>query len=189
MALKATIYKCRLQITDLDRDYYQAHSLTLARHPSETDERMMVRLLAFARHASEALVFTRGLSTAGEPDLWQHGPAGDIELWIDLGQPDEKRIRKACSQARQVWIYCYSGHSAERWWKRVRGRLDSLHNLSVVNLPPAVSQALAGLAQRNMQLQCTIQDGQLWLGDAVSMVEVNPEIWQQALQKLGSEHN
>lgn len=179
MALKATIFKSRLQLTDLDRHYYQAHVLTLARHPSETDERMMVRLLAFARHASATLAFSRGLSTVDEPDLWQHGPAGDIELWIDLGQPDEKRIRKACSQARQVCVYCYSGHSAELWWERLHNRLGNLYNLSVINLPPPASQALAALAQRSMQLQCTIQDGQLWLGDADSIVEVNPEIWLQ----------
>jgi uncharacterized protein YaeQ len=181
MALKATIFKTELQITDLDRDYYQAHTLTLARHPSETDERMMVRLLAFARHASGTLAFTRGLSTAEEPDVWQHNPAGDLELWIELGQPDEKRIRKACSLARQVCIYCYSGHSAALWWERLAGRLDKLHNLTVINLPPPAGQALASLAQRSMQLQCTIQDGQLWLGDADRMVEINPEIWQQAL--------
>jgi uncharacterized protein YaeQ len=179
MALKATIFKSRLQLTDLDRHYYQAHVLTLARHPSETDERMMVRLLAFARHASATLAFSRGLSTVDEPDLWQHGPAGDIELWIDLGQPDEKRIRKACSQARQVCVYCYSGHSAALWWERLHNRLGNLYNLSVINLPPPASQALAALAQRSMQLQCTIQDGQLWLGDTDSIVEVNPEIWLQ----------
>ena len=177
MALKATIFKARLQITDLDRDYYQAHVTTLARHPSETDERMMVRLLAFTRHASETLAFARGLSTVEEPDLWQHSPAGDIELWIDVGQPDEKRIRKACSQARQVCIYCYSGHSATLWRERLGNRLDNLRNLTVINLAPPAGQALAGLAQRNMQLQCTIQDGQLWLGDADSIVEITPEIW------------
>jgi len=179
MALKATIFRSRLQITDLDRHYYQAHTLTLARHPSETDERMMVRLLAFARHASDTLGFSRGLSTVEEPDLWQHGPAGDIELWIDLGQPDERRIRKACSQARQVCVYCYSGHSAVLWWERLHSRLGRLHNLTVINLPPPASTTLAGLAQRSMQLQCTIQDGQLWLGDERRSVEVNPEIWRQ----------
>lgn len=180
MALKATIFKARLQITDIDRDYYQAHTITLARHPSETDERMMVRLLAFARQASETLAFTRGLSTTEEPDLWQHGPAGDIELWIDLGQPDEKRIRKACGQARQVCIYCYSGHGATLWWARLGGRVDKLRNLTVVNLSPQACHELSGLARRNMQLQCTIQDGLVWLGDAKRSVEVNPEIWQQA---------
>jgi uncharacterized protein YaeQ len=179
MALKATIFKSELQITDLDHDYYQAHALTLARHPSETDERMMVRLLAFAQHASETLAFTRGLSTVDEPDLWQLGPAGDIELWIDLGQPDERRIRKACSKARQVCIYCYSGHSATLWWAQLGDRLGKLHNLTVINLPPPASEALAGLVQRSMQLQCTIQDGQLWLGDADRIVEVTPEIWLQ----------
>ena len=161
MALKATIFKSELQITDLDHDYYQAHALTLARHPSETDERMMVRLLAFAQHASETLAFTRGLSTVDEPDLWQLGPAGNIELWIDLGQPDERRIRKACSKARQVCIYCYSGHSAALWWERLAGRLGNLRNLGVINIPPATSQAIpaSGMASSSGSIAISTSQG------------------------------
>ena len=89
MAIKATIFKADCQIVDMDRHYYQDHSLTLARHPSETDERMMLRLLAFAYHASDTLAFTRGLSSSDEPDLWQKDLTGTIERWIELGQPDE----------------------------------------------------------------------------------------------------
>ena len=126
MATKATIYKASLQIVDLDRDYYHEHSITLARHPSETDERMMVRLLAFVQHASEDLTFTRGLSTSDEPDLWQKDLTGAIELWIELGQPDEKRIRKACGRAQKVWIYSYSGRSAEIWWEQIGSALGKL---------------------------------------------------------------
>ena len=118
MATKSTVFKADLQITDLDRGYYQGHSLTLARHPSETDERLMVRLLVFARHAHERLGFSRGLSTPDEPALWQKSLSGEIETWIELGQPDEKRIRKASGQAQQVYIYTYSGNSADLWWEQ-----------------------------------------------------------------------
>jgi len=173
MATKATIFKVDLQIADMDRNYYQTHALTIARHPSETDERMMVRVLAFARHAHESLAFSKGLSTEDEPDLWQKDLTGDIELWIDLGQPEEKRIRKACGRARQVIIYTYSGHSAELWWQKQRDALRRLNNLTVIDVPAAIVQALAGLAQRSMQLQCTIQDGQIWLADDNTSVQVD----------------
>jgi uncharacterized protein YaeQ len=95
MALKATVVKAELQVSDMDRHYYASHNLTLAQHPSETDERLMVRLLAFALNADERLEFGKGLSSDDEPDLWRRDYTGDIELWIDLGQPDESRIRKA----------------------------------------------------------------------------------------------
>jgi uncharacterized protein YaeQ len=173
MALKATIFKAELNISDMDRGYYQTHSLTIARHPSETDERMMVRILAFALHAHPALTFTRGLSSDDEPDLWQKSLSDEIELWIDLGQPDEKRIRKACGRAREVFIYTYSGSSAEIWWEQNRDRLRRFDNLSVIDLPLETSQALAGLAQRTLQLQGTIQDGQAWLSDDNVMVQID----------------
>ncbi|MDD5176044.1 MAG: YaeQ family protein [Sterolibacterium sp.] len=172
MALKATIFKTDLQIADMDRNYYQTHPLTIARHPSETDERMMVRMLAFALHAHEALTFGKGLSDDTEPDLWQKDLTGTIQLWIDVGLPDEKRIRKACGRAAQVVVVSYGGRGAELWWGQVSALLERFGNLTVINLPSEASQALAGLAQRNMQLQCLIQEGQIWLGDAEVRVEV-----------------
>ncbi len=173
MATKATIFKVDLQIADMDRNYYQTHALTIARHPSETDERMMVRVLAFARHAHAALTFSKGLSTDDEPDLWQKDLTGAIELWIDLGQPEEKRIRRACGRAQQIFIYTYSGHSAELWWQKQRVALQRLNNLTVIDVPAATVQALAGLAQRSMQLQCTLQDGQMWVADDTRSVQVD----------------
>ena len=162
MAIKSTIYKAELQIADMDRHYYETHALTLARHPSETDERMMMRVLAFLRHASASLVFGRGISTDDEPDLWQKDLTGAIELWIEVGQPDEKRILKACGRAAQVIIYTYASNSSI-WWNQVGSRIDRARNLTVINIPAATRQALAKLAQRNMQLQCTVQDGQVWM--------------------------
>jgi len=180
VATKATIFKADLQIIDMDRHYYQDHALTLARHPSETDERMMLRLLAFARHASDTLSFTRGLCSNDEPDLWQKDLTGVIEHWIELGQPDEKRIRKACGRAQQVSIYCYSGHSARIWWQQTGAGLANIKNLAVLNIAPENSKALAQLAQRSMQLQATIQDGQTWIADNEASMEVPVETWQAA---------
>jgi len=166
MALKATIFKAALQIADMDRNYYHDHALTIARHPSETDERMMVRVLAFALHAHDALAFGNGLSAEDEPDLWQKDLTGAIRIWIDVGLPHEKRVRKACSRAAQVFIYSYGGRTAETWWDKVAARLGRASNLTVRNLPAAGSQALARLAARHMWLQCTIQDAQIWVADA-----------------------
>ena len=172
MALKATIFKVELNIADMDRNYYHDHALTLAQHPSETDERMMVRLAAFALHADEALVFGKGLSTEGEPDLWQKDLTGNIDLWIEVGLPDEKEIRKACGRAKHVVIYSYGGRSADLWWTQNRDKLERAKQLTVINLPSATTQALAKLAQRTMQLQCMIQDGEVWLADKLNRVKV-----------------
>jgi len=165
MALKATIFKADLQISDLDRNYYHDHSLTIARHPSETDERLMVCLLAFALHAHETLVFANGMDTDDEPALWRKDLTGAIELWIEVGQPDEKRIRRACGRAGQVVIYSYGGHGSDVWRDQLNCGLDRVRNLTVAALPWSATKALAALAQRSMRLQITIQDGQVWVGD------------------------
>ncbi len=176
MALKATIFKASVQISDTDRNYYQSHALTLARHPSETDERMMVRLLAFALNAHEALAFGKGLSTDDEPDLWQKDLTGAIKLWIDVGQPDEKRLRKACGRATQVVVYSYGGSGAQLWRESVRDTVARCRNLAVHALPLAASQAMAKLAARAMQLTYTIQDGEVWVASEQDTVHVAPEL-------------
>jgi uncharacterized protein YaeQ len=178
MALKATIFKAELNIADMDRDYYGDHSLTIARHPSETDERMMVRLLAFARHAHERLQFTKGLSADDEPDVWQKSLSDEIEVWIDVGQPDEKRIRKACNRSQRTLLYVYGGRGADLWWQQNAPKLERFDNLTVFNLPKNETDELAQLAQRNMRLQCTLQDNQAWLNDGERTVQINPIIWQ-----------
>jgi uncharacterized protein YaeQ len=172
MALKATIFKVELIIADMERNYYHDHTLTIARHPSETDERMMVRLLAFALHADEALTFGKGLSSEDEPDLWQKDLTGAIELWIDVGLPDQRAVRKACGRAKQVCVYSYGGRTADLWWQQCSDKLQRLENLAVINLLPESTHALARLARRNMRLDCTIQDGQIWLGDTDERVSV-----------------
>jgi len=171
MALKATIYKADLQIADLDRNYYADHALTLARHPSETDERLMVRVLMYALHAQEGIAFTRGLSEADEPEIWVKDLTGQIRLWIDIGQPDEARLRKASGRAEQVIAVCYSSNCA-LWWKSLETRLARLKNLRVLQLPVATSQALAALATRTMRLQCLVQDGEVWMSTDTTRVRV-----------------
>lgn len=176
MALKATIYKAELDVSDIDRHYYRLHALTMARHPSETDERMMVRLLVFALNAGEGegLSFGRGLSAEDEADVWRMDATGAIELWIDVGLPDEKPIRKACGRAARVIVYCYGGRAAEVWWGQCGAALERFANLSVINLPAESTQALAALARRNMRLQCSIQDGQVWLSAEDATVQIEP---------------
>jgi len=180
VAIKSTICKAQLQVTDLDRHYYQGHELTIARHPSETDERMMLRLLAFARHADEALSFTKGISTDDEPDLWRKDLTGAIEEWIELGQPDEKRIRQASGKSQQVVIYCYSGHSAELWWEQLRGKVESINNLSVYSVEPESCKQLGQLAARSMLLHSTIQDGDIWFGNESENLPIHFSAWKES---------
>jgi uncharacterized protein YaeQ len=175
MSPKSTVYKVELQVSDLDRHYYQEHNLTLALHPSETEERLMVRLLAFAMNADERLLFGRGLSTDDEPDVWQRGDTGEIDLWIETGQPDEAGVRRACGRARQVIIYTYSGRSAQVWWDKVGSELNR-KNLTVVDLPAASVQDLAGLCERTMRLQCMIEDHHVQLMNSSGSVSIDPVI-------------
>jgi uncharacterized protein YaeQ len=179
MALKATIYKADLQIADMDRNYYQEHALTIARHPSETDERVMIRVLAFALHADPALAFTKDLFDVDEPALWQKDLTGAIQTWIEVGQPDDKRLMKACGRSARVVVYCYSATS-HIWYKQLASRVDRARNLEIVNIPAEASAQLAKMAKRSMQLQCTIQDGQVWLTDGLDTVLVERETFKAA---------
>lgn len=172
MASNATIYKAVLQIADLDRQYFQDHTLTLARHPSETEERLMVRVLAFALHAGEALSFGRGIGTEDEPALWQRDNTGSIDLWIEIGQPDEKTLRQACGRSKQVIVYAYGARSAEVWWANQSPALDRLKNLSVTLLPMESIRALTEMTRPAMQLQWTIQDGHIWIADGAQTLHI-----------------
>ncbi|UWX04197.1 YaeQ family protein [Pseudoxanthomonas sp. NC8] len=166
MALKATVVRAELQISDMDRHYYATHSLTLAQHPSETDERLMVRLFAFALFADERLEFGRGLSTDEDPDLWQRDYTGEVDRWIELGQPDESRIRKACGRAREVVVVNYGGRAAELWWEKNAQALARHDNLLVLDLPAAQVEALVARYARGMRFTVMIQDGETSLLDA-----------------------
>ncbi len=178
MALKSTVYKAQLAIADMDRAVYADHALTLARHPSENDERLMVRLLAFALHVPAddrrgRLEMARGLSDTDEPDLWQHDLDGTLVHWIEVGQPDERRLLKACGRAERVTVLAYSA-SVPLWWAPLADRVARCANLAVWQLPSEQSKALAALAQRSMQLQVTVQDALVWVGDGARSVELAP---------------
>jgi uncharacterized protein YaeQ len=179
MALKATIFKASLQVSDMDRNYYGEHALTLARHPSETDERMMVRVLAFALNAHEHLAFGRGLAATDEPDLWQKDLTGAIVHWIDVGQPEERRLIRASGRAERVSVYAY-GNKAETWWGASAERLARAGNLAAWRVPLSASAALSKLAARSMQLHCAIQDQQLLFGDAAHSLEISVVALQSA---------
>lgn len=184
MALKATIYKAQLQIADMDRALYADHALTLALHPSETEERLLVRLLAFALRVPHdtdrgALQFAKGLSDADEPDLWQHDLTGQLVQWIEVGQPDERRLAKACGRAESVTLYTY-GPAVPIWWGGIENKLTRLSNLTVWQIPAEQAQALAQRAQRSMQWQVTVQDGSVWVSDGQQSVELSPQALKTA---------
>ncbi len=171
--MSTTVCRAELNVADMDRHHYADHALTIARHPSETDERMMVRTLAFALHSHERLAFGRGIGTADEPDVWLHDLTGRVELWIDVGQPDEKRVRKACSLCEHVVVYTYGGRTSDVWWARTGPELTRFENLEVIALSAATTEALTEMAGRSMSLQLTIQDGEAWFasGDERIVVE------------------
>jgi len=186
MAIKSTIFKASLQIADIDNNYYADHAFTLARHPSETDERMMVRLVAIALQAYKlntvcngdaTLSFGAGLSDPDEPDAWLRDFTGRTRLWLEVGQPEDKPLIKACGKADEVVLYCFN-HAAEVWWKGMENKLSRPQNLSVFRIPTAASQALIPLAQRSMQLQATVQEGALILSDNSATVEIEPLRWK-----------
>lgn len=174
MALKSTIFKLDLNIADLDRQYYADFPLTLARHPSETDERMMLRVLAFALNASESLEFGRGISTDDEPDLWHKDLTGSIETWIELGTPDPDRLRKACSRARGVVLYAYGDRAVPVWWQKHGEGLERFKHLEVWQIADADARALAAMARSGLALQCTLSGGEAWLTGAAESLTVRP---------------
>ncbi|MCO5124267.1 MAG: YaeQ family protein [Rhizobacter sp.] len=179
MALKATIYKAQLQLADMDRGVYGEHGLTIARHPSETDERMMIRVLAYALNAPAdthhgALELAKSLWDTDEPDLWQKDLTGQIVHWIDVGLPDERRILRAAPRAERVSVYAFAS-SVPVWWSALASRITRVRNVAVWRIDAEQSQALAALTQRSMQLQVSVQDGTVYLSDTTGAVEITPE--------------
>lgn len=174
MALKSTIFRASLNVSDLDRGYYAEHTLTLARHPSETDERMMVRILAFALHADEYLQFGRGISSDDEPALWLKDDTGRIRKWIEVGLPDERLLRRAAGRADEIIVLAYGARAVDVWWQKDEAAFAKLPNLVVLALAADDSRALAGLADRSMSLSCTIQDGQIWFAAGETTLAITP---------------
>jgi uncharacterized protein YaeQ len=180
MALRATVYRCDLTLSDIDRGVYGTFALTLARHPSETEERLMVRLLAFVLFADPRLAFGRGLSTEGEPDLWQRDDTGVVERWIDVGLPDERDVRRACGRAHEVVVLAYGSRKARQWWAANGEALARLANLRLLALEDSACADLQRLAARSMTLTATVQDGHLWLSTPAASIEIVPQQWLPA---------
>jgi uncharacterized protein YaeQ len=180
MAQNATIYKIELTVSDMDRHYYESHKLTVARHPSETDERLMLRIVAFALNAHENLEMTKGLSAEDEPDIWQKSLSGELNVWVALGMPSEKVMRQSCGKAEKVFVYPYGGKSAEVWWDKIRNSTNRFDNLQVTRFSETDTAALARLASRTMKLQINIQDGAVMVCVGDDVVYMNPLRWKTA---------
>ena len=180
MAQKATIYKVELSVSDMDRHYYETHKLTVAKHPSETDERLMVRILAFALNAHEQLEMTKGLSTDDEPDIWRKSLSDELELWVALGLPSDKVVRQSCGKASKVIVYCYGGRTAEMWWEKIKNSTTRFDNLQVMNLSEKDTSDLGKMASRSMKIQVNIQDGEVMVSLDDSIVYVTPVKWKNA---------
>jgi len=178
MALKATIYKAVVNVADLDRNQFLETSLTLARHPSETQERMMLRLLAWIKYADMRLQFTRGLSAEDEPEIWLRNDHLGIDLWVELGLPDERRLKKACSQSGEVALFTYNQRTAQVWWQQNQSKLALFRNLTIWYLDDEQLAQISALAFRTMTLQATLQEGIIWLSDGETNLEVNLTPWQ-----------
>ena len=176
MAIKATIYKVKLDISDCDRNYFHSHDLTISCHPSETEQRMMVRLLAFSLFASERLTFTKGLCADDEPELWDKNLSGEIELWISLGQIDEKQLRKSLGRSKKVIIFTYAGQKSSTWWNKNKQQYSQLKNLQIINIKSEDVVAMQDLVSRNMALQITLQEGIIWFSDSNQTINIEPEI-------------
>ena len=172
MATGATVYKALIDISDLDRNYYGSHSLTVARHPSETEERLMLRILAFCCHAGEHLEFGRGLSTQGEPALWEMAPTGEIHHWIEVGCVDVKQVRRACGKSEMVTIMAYDDDRIVPWWTSNKGEFSKLDKLSVITVSNELLEKLAKYVNRNMRLSVTIQDNIIWLSDDSGSLQI-----------------
>lgn len=178
MALKATIHKANIQLADMDRHVYTDISVTIARHPSENDERMMIRVLALVlgwpQDTSEGtLEFAKDMWEPDEPALWQKNFSDEILHWVEVGQPDDKRLMKASGRARQVSLWAFQS-STPIWWEGIATKLTRAQNLTVWQVPTEQSQALATLARRSMALQVTVQDGTAWVNDGEQTIEVSP---------------
>ena len=183
MALRATIHKVELHLADADRNYYASHSLTIAKHPSETDERMMARLIAFSLYAQENLVFSKGLSDTDEPDIWVKDLTDAIQLWIEIGQPEERLILKACGRSDQVVVICYGGQASKIWWQGIQHKVTRAQNLQVIALPKEAIDTLGKWVERGMTIHVNVQDGEMLISTDQGQINLNPEIWYQGKTK------
>ncbi len=187
MALGATVYKAAVSLSDLDRNYYSELVLTVARHPSETEERLMLRVLAYCMHAGERLEFGRGLSAEGEPALWEVDDTGAILEWVELGTPDVRTVRKAAGKSAHVTVIAYDEAKIEPWWAAHQGDFGKIEKLAVIVVPDVDAEALSAMAKRSMKLAVTIQDGIVWVSDDASNVQIDLKWLKREHSKWGTQ--
>lgn len=173
MALKATIFKVKLSLSNLNLHHYEDYTLTIARHPSENNLRMMARILAYILSAHEGLALTKGISTDTEPDIWKINHDGSIDHWIELGHLDERRIRQACAKAKKVSLYCYQGNHSQQWFSSIENGLSRFDNLDIIYLSFPDDQNIEDFVERGMNISCNIEDDEIWLSTEEHRLCVN----------------
>lgn len=161
MALKPTIYKFRISLSDTNRDLYDSTQLTVAQHPSETVERMMARIMAYCVKWQPNLALTKGLSTTDEPDLWVKSLDDQIELWVDIGEPSLDRVKKACRLAKQVDIFSFNSKS-DVWWEQTKNKAHQ-YSASFYRFDSQAIEALAQVVARTMDLSVMITGDSLFV--------------------------
>lgn len=172
MAEKATIYKATITLADMDRNVFGDYNLTVALHPSETVERMMVRILAFCYCAAENLTFTKGLSSMEEPDLWLKHDNGTILQWIEVGQPAPERLKKASGQAQAVRVFSY-GRGMDVWWKTNSAAIRALPKVSIHSFAADELQQLCALADKTMKFSVTITETIAYVSSATENLTIS----------------
>ncbi len=163
MALKSTIFKIKISLSNMNIHHYEECSLTVARHPSENNLRMMTRVLAFCLGAQNEIQFTKGISSDSEPDLWKLNHDGSIEYWIELGHLDERRIRQACSKGRNIEIYTYQDQQSTQWFESVKNGLSRFSNLSIFQFHWPLNLNFDDFVDRGMNFSVSIEDNEVWL--------------------------
>ncbi|MGJ8662101.1 MAG: YaeQ family protein [Marinicella sp.] len=171
MALKPTIYKLKISISDFNRDYYDTLQLTVALHPSENVERMMARIVAYCLNAQEYLTLTKGLSVVEEPDIWVKSLDDQIKLWIDMGEPAPDRVKKSSRLAAKVKVYSFNSKS-DTWWEQTKNKVQPFSNVQFYQLDWLQIQALASLVERTMDWSLTISGDTVYITAADQACEL-----------------
>ena len=178
MAIKPTIYKFRISLSDLNRDYYDSLNLTLAQHPSEKIERMMVRVLAYCINAQKDLTFTKGLSEIDEPDIWVRTLDEQTALWIDVGEPSVDRVKKSCRLADEVKVYCFNS-KADVWWSQSESKLKQL-DAAIYKFEWEEILELTKLVERTMDLSISLTGDSAYIATELGECEVSWQTLQES---------
>ncbi len=165
----STIYKAFVELSNLNSHTYESFNLTMAKHPSENESRMMYRLVSYLHESNKNLEFTRGLSSTDEPEVWEKGASGEVIHWIEMGEPDEKRIRKVCGKSQKVTIYTYNQNTAHLWFEKIKNKLIGNQKVKIYHIQN--QEDFEVLINRSMKLDCLIEDQSLYLSDELNRIE------------------